>query len=114
MDMAERVEPSLQVIEDPLHVGSLTSIVKINDLKRYGHTKRTTCGLSRICLEGMVNGKSRDHQSKRWLNNVHEWINLSSKSLNTAAEGHQLWQEKPYVNEQSVASGDIDEKNKIY
>lgn len=108
------IEPSLQDIEDPLHVGGLTSIVKIKVLKRYGHTKRTVCGLSRVCLEGMVNGRSRDHQPKGWRDNVYEWINLSSKSMNTAAEGHQLWREIPYANEQSAAGGDIDETNKIY
>ena len=47
-------------IEDLLRTTKLTSIastIKSKVLKLYGHTKRSTQGVSKICLEGMIEGR---------------------------------------------------------
>ena len=56
-------------IEDFLHTTKripITSTIKSKVLKLYGHTKRPTLGVSKICLEGMIEGRrSRGKQTKR-------------------------------------------------
>ena len=58
-------------IEDPLKITKLTpamSIIKSKSLKLFGHIKRSESGYSRLCLEGMVEGKrKRGRQPKRWI-----------------------------------------------
>ena len=52
---------------------AITQVITSKTLKLYGHIKRSRTGLSRLCLEGMVEGnrnKGRPH--KRWANNIHE------------------------------------------
>ena len=77
-------------IEDLLRTTKLTPItstIKSKVLKLYGHTKCSTQGVSRICLEGMIEGRrSRGRQPKRWRGNISLWTGRNLMSLNTAVK----------------------------
>ena len=97
-------------IEDLLRTTKLTSItstIKSKVLKLYGHTKRSTQGVSRICLEGMIEGRrSRGRQPKRWRDNISLWTGRNLMSLNTAVKDRNLWRQLAYVDALSAEGGE--------
>ena len=81
----------------------ITSTIKSVSLKLYGHTKRCTQGVSKICLEGMTEGKrSRGKQRKRWRDNISLWTGRNLMSLNNASKDRNLWRQLLHVDTQSA------------
>ena len=97
-------------IEDLLRTTKLTPItstIKSKVLKLYGHTKRPTQGVSRICLEGMIEGRrSRGRQPKRWRDNISHWTGRNLMSLNTAVKDRNLWRQLAHVDAQADEGGE--------
>ena len=97
-------------IEDLLRTTKLTPItstIKSKVLKLYGHTKRCTQGVSKICLEGMIEGRrSRGKQPKRWRDNIIHWTGGNLTSLNTAVKDRNLWRQLSHVDVQSAEGGE--------
>ena len=85
----------------------ITSIIKSKVLKLYGHIKRSQSGLSKITLEGMVEGKrSRGRQPKRWRDNVCEWSGHTINRLNIMTQDRDLWKKISHVSAHSAVGGE--------
>ena len=97
-------------IEDLFHTTKLTAItttIKSKVLKLYGHIKRSTLGVSKICLEGMTEGRrSRGKPPQRWRDNIHHWTGRNWLSLNTDVKDHKLWRQISHVDAQSATCGE--------
>ncbi len=64
-------------------------------------------GLSKICLEGMVEGKrNRGRTHKRWRDNVYLWSNLHLNQLNTSTQDRDQWRVLSHVSAHSSLAGD--------
>ena len=62
----------------------IISIIKSKVLKLFGHIKIMDHGVSKICLEGMINGKgNRGRLNKKWRDNIKAWTELNITALNT-------------------------------
>ena len=92
-------------IEDLLRTTKFTPIastIKSKVLKFYGHTKRCTQGVSKIYLQGMIEGKKcRGKQPKRWRDNFSHWTGRNLMSLSTAVKDRNLWRQLLHVDAQS-------------
>ena len=87
----------------------IMSTIKSKTLKLFGHIKRSQSGLSKICLEGMINGKrSRGRQRKRCRDNVYEWSSLNLSALNEITQNRNLWRQHTHVSAQSAVVNDDD------
>ena len=75
-------------IEELLKATTLTpimSIIRSKVLNLFGNIKRAESGLSKLCLEGKVEGKrNRGRQPKRWCGNIYDWSQLDLTDLNAA------------------------------
>ena len=87
----------------------ISSIIKSKVLKLYGHIKRSQIGLSKLALEGMVEGKrSRGGQRKRWRDNVSDWSGYTTLELNRLSQDRDLWKRISHVSAHSAVGGDSD------
>ena len=97
-------------IEDLYEITKLTPImnnIRIKRIKLYGHIKRSNTGLSKLFLEGKIEGKrNRGRRAKRWLDNIHAWTQLSTDELNNKSTNRDLWKELSHGKAQSATSGD--------
>ena len=85
----------------------IMAIIRSRTLKLYGHIKRSQSGLSKLCLEGLVEGKrSRGRQPKRWRDNIYEWSGLTLPTLNRTVLNRNLWRRMTHVGAHSAISGD--------
>ena len=84
--------------------------VKSKTLKLFGHIKRSSVGLSKLCLEGMMEGKrSRGRPKRRWRDNILEWTSSENwASINQLSLDRVLWRNLSYVGSQSATSGSRD------
>ena len=86
----------------------ITAVIKSKVLKLFGHIKRMDRGVSKICLEGMANGKrNRGRPYKRWRDNIKAWTELDTISLNTLVKDRELWKQLSHVSAYSHASEPI-------
>ena len=86
---------------------AITQVIKSKTLKLYGHIKRSSTGLSRLCLEGMIEGKrNRGRPHKRWIDNIHEWTDMGVDVLNSASKNRDQWKHITHVRAQSGLAGD--------
>ena len=85
-------------------------VIKSRTLKLFGHVKRSSLGLSKLCFEGMVQGKrSRGKPKQRWRNNILQWTNLNNwNSINRLALDRKEWRCLSHVGSQSANGGDSD------
>ena len=98
-----RIENLRQITQLP----PITSIIKSKVLKLFSHIKRMDHGVSKICLEGMINGKrNRGRPNKRWRDNIKEWIEINITALNTLVKDRELWKQLSHVSAYSAASRD--------
>ena len=108
--MAQQSNLDTFTVEDLLRTTKLTPIIstiKSKVLKLYGHTKRCTQGVSKICLEGMIEGqKSRGKQSKRWRDKISLWTGRDLMSLKTVVKDRKLWRRFSHVDTQSAEGGE--------
>ena len=84
--------------------------IKSKTLKLFGHVKRSSVGLSKLCFEGMVEGKrSRGKPKQRWRDNIPSWSNLKDwQSVNQSALDRTKWREISFVGSHSANSGNSD------
>jgi len=84
--------------------------VKSKTLKLFGHVKRSSIGLSKLCFEGMVEGKrSRGKPKRRWRDNILPWSNTEHWcSINKLALDRKKWKEISHMGSQSANSGNSD------
>ena len=84
--------------------------IKSKTLKLFGHIKRSSVGLSKLCLEGMIQGKrSRGRPKRRWRDNIFEWTPAENwTSINQLSLDRVLWRNLSYVGSQSATSGRSD------
>ena len=84
--------------------------VKSKCLKLFGHVKRSEVGLSKICFEGMVEGKrSRGKPKLRWKNNIPTWSNQADWNvINRLASDRKKWRLISYLGSQSAPRGSSD------
>ena len=78
--------------------------IKCKTLKLYGHVKRSTKGVSKICLEGMVEGKrSRGKPKTRWRDNILSWSTLPDwLSIGQYALNRDFWRQISIMGSQSA------------
>ena len=71
----------------------LFDTIKSRSLKLFGHIKRSTAGLSKLCLEGLIQGKrNRGKPKLRWRDNIIEWSPTQSWStLNHLTTDRDIW-----------------------
>ena len=81
----------------------ISSIIKIKTLKLFGHIKRSKLGHSKLCLEGMIEGKrKRGKPPRRWLDNVKACSGMNIRQLNVASQNRILWRQISNVNAHSA------------
>ena len=69
----------------------LLTTVKKRKMRWYGHVTRSN-GLSKIILQGTVQGKRRrGRQKKKWADNITEWTNKSFAETQSLAHNRQRW-----------------------
>ena len=85
----------------------LFDTVKSKTLKLFGHIKRSNIGLSKLCLEGLVQGKrSRGKPKLRWRDNVIAWSPTDKWSiLNHLTQDRNTWRAISHVSLQSAVGG---------
>ena len=97
-------------IKELLETTTLTpivSIIKSKVLKLFGHVKRSKAGLSKICLEGIVEGnRKQGRPHKRWRDNVYTWSQLNLNQLNLITKDRNQWKLYSHVSTQSGYTGD--------
>jgi len=78
--------------------------IKSKTLKLFGHVKRSSIGLSRLCFEGMIEGKrSRGRPKQRWRDNIPSWSNLRDwNTINDCVLDRKTWREISYVGSYSA------------
>ena len=81
--------------------------IQSKTLKLFGHIKRSNIGLSKLCLEGNVQGKrSRGKPRLRWRDNIISWTPFDNwSSLNCQAQDRKVWKNISHVSSQSAAGG---------
>ena len=85
----EEVRAKIQHAIGP-HEDLLTT-VKRRKLQRYGIVSRPS-GLAKTILQGTVKGGRRQgRQSKRWEDNIREWIGLEFAKSHRAVENREIW-----------------------
>ena len=84
--------------------------IKSKTLKLFGHVKRSTLGLSKLCFEGMVQGKrSRGRPRHRWRENIPSWSGIHTwDSINQAVLDRAKWKQLNDVNSQPAYSRNSD------
>ena len=113
-------------IKDLYRITKLTPISKIirsRCIKLYGHIKRSDKGLSKLCLEGMVEGKhKRGKPAQRWRDNIYTWtksnldklnnapwMKTNTDKLNTVSKCRDQWKKLSHINAQSAVGGDSEQ-----
>ncbi len=85
----------------------IISTIKWKVLKLYGQTKCCNQGVSKICLDGTIDGKiDRGKQPKHWLDNITNWTGQNLISLNNAANNWNLWRKESHVDALSAEGGE--------
>ena len=78
--------------------------IKCKTLKLYGHIKRSTTGVSKICLEGMIEGKrNRGKPRTRWRDNILSWSTLPNwDNIGQYAKNREFWRQISIMGSQSA------------
>ena len=85
----------------------LFDIVKSRCLKLYGHIKRSSLGLAKLCLEGIVPGKRKRGRPKgRWRDNILIWsASQNWSAINKLVLDRKKWRQISHVGSQSATGG---------
>ena len=100
----------ITTLRDKTSLPPLLYTIKSKTLKLFGHIKRSKVGLSKLCFEGMINGKrSRGKPKQRWKDNILPWSNLGNwGTVNQLVKDRKKWRVLSHVNSQSATSGNSD------
>ena len=84
--------------------------IKSKTLKLFGHIKRSSVGLSKLCFEGMVQGKrGKGKPKRRWRDDILSWSNTQNwSSINQLVLNREEWRKLSHVSSQSANSGGSD------
>lgn len=69
----------------------LPETIKKRKLKWYSHVTRS--GLSKIILQGTVQGKRRQGRQKRWIDNIKEWTGMDFAETQALTHNYQGWRQ---------------------
>ena len=89
-----RLTDRISIIEllDTTTLTPIVPIIKSKFLKLFGHFKPSKTGLSKICLEGTVEGKRKQERPhKRWRDNVYTWSLRNLNQLNLINKDRNQW-----------------------
>ena len=94
----------ISVLRQMTNANPLFDMIKSRTLKLFGHIKRSTAGLSKLCLEGLIQGKrNRGKPKLRWRDNIIEWSPTQSWStLNHLTIDRDIWRKLSHVSSQSA------------
>ena len=83
----------ISTLRNKTSLPSLFDKIKSKTLKLFGHVKRSSVGLSKLCFEGMVEGKrSRGKPRQRWRDNISSWSKTDDwGSINRFALDRKKW-----------------------
>ena len=91
------------------HLRKLTGLIPMEahirskTLKLFGHTKRNNKGLSKICVEGIVEGvRSRGAPKRRWRDNISEWTQMNWNNINSICNNRNEWRKLSCIDTQSA------------
>ena len=88
----------------------LVCVIKSRVLKLFGHVKRSQKGLSKVCIEGKVQGKrGKGRPPTRWLDSIKKWTGLTIDKLNTATQDRGIWKDISHVGAQSAVGGESEQ-----
>ena len=78
--------------------------IRSKTLKLFGHIKRSSTGLSKLCVEGMIEGqRSRGAPKRRWRENVKDWSEINSwETINSTCKNRKQWKKLSCINTQSA------------
>ena len=78
--------------------------IRSKTLKLFGHIRRSTKGLSKLCLEGMVEGqRSRGAPKRRWKENITEWLEITNwNTINSLSLQREQWRTLSCIGTQSA------------
>ena len=84
--------------------------IKSKTLKLFGHVKRSSVGMSKVCFEGLIEGKrSRGKPKQRWRDKIPSWSNLSDwNTINQCALDRKKWRAISFVGSYSAIGGNSD------
>ena len=85
----------------------LVAKIRSKTLKLFGHIKRSSIGLSKLCLEGNVQGKRKRGKPKaRWRDNIISWTPFDNWfRLNCHTQDRNAWKRISHVSSQSAVGG---------
>ena len=83
----------IDTLRELTNLRPITSYLKERKLKLFGHIKRSSYGLAKICVEGTVLGsRSRGRPKQRWFDDVKSWTNCCNISdLNNMVKDRTTW-----------------------
>ena len=108
------VKTRISTLREITSLPPLFGKIKSKTLKLFGHVKRSTTGLSKlcfeVCFEGMIQGeRSRARPKHRWRDNIPSWSGIQTwDSINQNALDRTKWKSLSHVNSQSAHSGNSD------
>ena len=100
----------IKTLQEITQLQPITNKIKSISLKLFGHIKRSTCGLSKICLEGMIPGKrNRGRPHGRWRDQILKWSQCQSwQELNKMPSDREKWRKHVHVVSYSAVGGNSD------
>ena len=89
--MLEKVK--ITTLRQHTNLRPLVSFLQEKKLKLFGHFKRSSKGLAKVCLEGKVLGKrTRGRRRQRWSDDTKSWINCSKiYDFNNMVKDRDMW-----------------------
>ena len=106
--LADRVK--IETLREMTQLEPIFCKIKSISLKLFGHVKRSTSGLSKLCFEGMIPGKrdtGRPHD--RWRDQIFKWSMCESwKELNEMITERKIWRKYVHVVSHSALGGNSD------
>ena len=101
---------SISTLRQQTSLPPLFDTVKSKTLKLFGHIKRSQVGLSKLCFEGLVEGKrNRGRPKQRWRDSLLSWSNTQDwDMINKLTQDRRKWKKISHVSSQSATSGNSD------
>ena len=82
----------------------MEALIRSKTLKLFGHIRRSTKGLAKLCFEGMIEGqRSRGAPSRRWKDNITEWSQIDNwNTINSMSLQREHWKTLSSISAQSA------------